>query len=66
MSRANHLLIETLKSLIGEREWEIRELERSNLILREENNSLKKRLASQESFLSRGNSIREFFEERLN
>ncbi len=66
MSKANHLLIGTLKSLIQDREREIEELERKNVSLRKENVSLKKRLSSQEGCISRGDSTREFFEERLN
>lgn len=66
MSKANHLLIDTLKSLIQDREKEIGDLERENVSLRRENASLKKRLSSQEGCISRGDSTREFFEERLN
>ncbi|NCU41899.1 MAG: hypothetical protein EOM19_04230 [Candidatus Moranbacteria bacterium] len=63
MSKANHLLIDTLKSLIEDRERDIRVLERNNLVLREENNSLKKRLSSQEGFRE---PVSDFFQERLN
>lgn len=65
MSRANQLLIESLKSFIEEKEKEIGDLKRNNFALRKENTSLKKRLSSQEGFVSR-KSIDALLGERLN
>ena len=66
MSKPNFLLIDTLKYLIESKEKEIGVLERNNLALRKENDSLKKRLTSQEGYMSRGDSVGSSFEERLN